>query len=144
MNDFIEQLKESGNELLSAEAKSAEAFRNLKHTKADLETLLAFSISEIEFKPKNSDRFQRMVCTSNTRFINVYNVLKEADKRKKIKTPFIGIYTKDPKSVDTYDLVEGKRKTICLKSWRAINFVMLTEENVLVLDRLVKECLKKK
>jgi hypothetical protein len=144
MNDFIEQLKESGNELLSAEARSAEAFKNLKHTKADLETLLAFSISEIEFKPKNSDKFQRMVCTSNTRFINVYSALKDIDKRKKIRTPFIGIHTKDPNSVDTYDLVDGKRKTLCLKSWRAINFVMLTEENVLVLDRLVNECLKKR
>ena len=43
----------------------------------------------------------------------------------------------------TDDLISGKRKTISLKSWRAVNFVMLTEENVLVLDRLVKECLKK-
>lgn len=144
MSDFIEQLKESGNELLSAEARSAEAFKNLKHTKADLETLLAFSISEIEFKPKNSNKFQRMVCCSNTRFIKVYSALKETDKRKKMNAPFIGIYTKDPQSVDTYDLVDGKRKTICLKSWRAINFVMLTEENVLVLDKLVKECLKRK
>lgn len=143
MSDFIEDLKSSGNELLSAEARSAEKLRKLKHTKADLETLLACSISEIEFKPKDSDRFQRMVCTSNIRFINIYKALKKEDKEKQLRSPFTGIRTKDRLSVDTYDLVDGKRKTISLKSWRAVNFVMLTEDNALVLDGLVRGCLGK-
>lgn len=143
MTDLIEELKQSGNELLAAEARSAEKLRKLRHTKADLETLLANSIAEIEFKPKDSDKFRRIVCSSNVRFVNVYKALKKDDKEKKIRSPFEGIHTRDSMSVDTYDLVDGKRKTICLKSWRAVNFVMLTEDNVLVLDRLVKECLSR-
>lgn len=143
MPDFIENLKTCGNKLLEAEARSADKLRKLKHTKADLETLLANSIAEIEFKPKDSDKFQRIVCSSNVRFVNVFKALKKEDKEKRIKSRFEGIHTRDPRSVDAYDLVDGKRKTICLKSWRAVNFVLLTEDNVMVLDGLVRECLKK-
>ena len=143
MSDFVEDLKRSGNEFLEAEARSAEKLRKLKHTKLDLETLLANSIAEIEFKPRMSNDFQRIVCSSNIRFVNVFKALKKKDKEKKLASQFIGIHTKDPLSVDTYDLVEGKYKTVFLKSWRAVNFVLLTEDNVLVLDRLVRECLKR-
>ena len=141
--DFIERLKSSGNALLEAEARSIELLKKLRHTKADLEILLANSIAEIEFKPKRGGDFTRIVCSSNVRFVNVYKALKKSDKAKKIRSPFAGIHTRDSFSVDTYDLVDGKRKTISLRSWRVVNLVALTEDNVMVLDRLVRECLSR-
>lgn len=57
MADFIEELKNSGNKLLEAEARSADKLRKLRHTKLDLEILLANSVAEIEFKPRLSDDF---------------------------------------------------------------------------------------
>jgi len=143
MSSAVDRMLESKNELLTAEARSAKALRRLKHTKADLETLLMCSVAEIEFKPEGEDKYRRIVCTSNKRLVNVFKAKKPKDRDRALTSPFAGMRTRDRNSVLTYDLEEGSLKTVSLKSWRAVNFVMLTEDNVLVLDALLKECLRR-
>lgn len=52
--------------------------------------------------------------------------------------------TKDPNSVDVYDVVDRHIKTISLKSWKVVfPFVLpITEDNVLVLDSIVNKYAK--
>jgi len=108
--------------------------------------MLAYNLVEIEFLPKdasNAKDYRRVLCTGNRRFINVFRAKKESDARKMLASPFVGIHTKDPFSVDAYDLVDGKIKTISLKSWKVVFFVTFIPENVLVLNDIAKECIKR-
>lgn len=119
--------------------------KQLRHTKADLEKLLSVAVAEIEFLPKDGDRMESVFCTGNVRFINAYKKAKPADKQKQLRSPFVGMHTNDPFSVDAYDVAERRQKTISLKSWKVVfPFVLpITEDNVLVLDGLVNRYLKK-
>lgn len=119
--------------------------KSLHHTKADLEKLLSVAIAEIEFLPKAGDKKKSIFCTGNVRFINAYKKAKPADKQKQLKTPFVGMHTNDPLTVDVYDIVDRRNKTISLKSWKVVfPFVLpITEDNVLILDGIVNKYLKK-
>lgn len=82
--------------------------------------------------------------TGNIRFMNVCKKARLADKQKQLQSPFVGMSTKDPNSVDVYDIVDGHVKTISLKSWKVVfPFVLpITEDNVLVLDSIVNKYAK--
>lgn len=143
MPGVIDKMKSSKNKLLEAEAKGLDKWKKLKHTKADLELFLTYNIAEIQYKPKDANGFVKIVCTSNNRFIKTYSALKKKDKEKYQHSPFNGIKTRDTTSVMTYDLEEGTLKTVSLRAWEILNFITITEENVLVLDQLVRDCLKR-
>lgn len=53
--------------------------------------------------------------------------------------------TKDPGSVDVYDLADGHIKTISLRSWKVVfPFVLpITEDNILLLDGIVSKYAKR-
>lgn len=134
MADFFNTLQKSENALVAAAITSAAMWRKLRHTKEDLELLLAHNIAEIRFLPDGSTSYERAVVTGNNRFIEVYKAAKTRDKMVKSHTPFIGIKTRDPGSVMAFDLVAGKYKTIVLKSWQVMNLVTLAPNNILILD----------
>ncbi len=139
----IDQLRESDNALVRATAKDYSKWSKLKHTKQDLELLLSFNIAEIRFRPKDQKEYVKAVVTGNQRFIKVYKAVKKKDKVKMAASSFAGLKTKDPGSVLAYDLVEKKFKTVVLESWQIVNFITLSEDNVLVLDELVRDCLRR-
>ena len=115
--------------------------QKLLHNKSDLEKLLSIALVEIEFLPKDSDRMESVFCTGNIRFMNVCQKTKLIDKQKQLRSPFVGIRTRDPLSVDVYDVASGHIKTISLKSWKVVfPFVLpITEDNVLLLDSIVNK-----
>ena len=118
--------------------------QKLLHKKADLEKLLSIALVEIEFLPKDAKTMESVFCTGNIRFMNVCKKVRPADKQKQLQSPFVGMSTKDPNSVDVYDVVDGHIKTISLKSWKVVfPFVLpITEDNVLVLDSIVNKYAK--
>jgi len=118
--------------------------QNLLHRKADLEKLLSIALIELEFLPADSKTLKSIFCTGNIRFMNVFRKIKPADKQKQLQSPFVGIATKDPTSVDVYDITAGHVKTISLKSWKVVfPFVLpITEDNVLILDSIVNKYAK--
>lgn len=97
----------------------------------------------MKFRPKGHATYKEIVCTSNNRFIKVFSSLKESQKKKAISTKFDGIKTKDPTSVLTYNIVEGKYNTIDLNWWELISFITMSEENVELLDQVANEMLRR-
>lgn len=78
MKDLVEKLASSGNKILEAAANDMSKWKDLKHNKQDLELFLQFNIVHLRFKPKNKHSMQEIVCTSNTRFIEVFSKLKKS------------------------------------------------------------------
>lgn len=119
--------------------------QKLLHSKADLEKLLSVALVEIEFLPKDGKTTQSVFCTGNIRFMNVCRKTRPADKQKQLQSPFVGMSTKDPGSVDVYDVVDGHVKTVSLRSWKVVfPFVLpITEDNVLLLDGIVSKYAKR-
>ena len=74
--------------------------------------------------------------------VEVMQAAKATDKKKIAKKKAAAIRTKDPFSVDAWDLVDNKRKTVSLRSWQIVNFLTISPENVLVLDEVIKQILK--
>ena len=72
---------------------------------------------------------------SETKKQNKQKIAKKIDGK--------GIITKDPFSVDSWDLLDNKRKTISLKSWQILNYISISPKNVLVLDEVLKKILGK-
>jgi len=141
MSSIIEKMKQSSSELLKAEGADLAKWSKLKHTKEDFELFLNFNIAEISYKTlEGEDR--TMVCTSNAALIKVFSLVKESDKKKAMHLKTNGIRTKAKRSVDTWDLIENKRKTVSLNSWAIINFISITPKNILILDELMKKLLK--
>lgn len=144
MINLIDKLKASGKEILEAQGKGIELWKNLKHNKHDLELFLQFNISELRFKPKDAKEFKTIVCTSNTRLISVFQALKEIDKKKAFKsTPFDGIKTKNSNSILTFNLIDNKYNTILLSAWELGSFLTITENNLLTIDALLCDLLKR-
>lgn len=143
---FIELLKESGNKFLEKQSEYAEMWSKLKHTKADLELFLKHNIAELRFKPKgSSSETKTIVCSSNVRLIALFHAVKKSDREEILKkVPFGGIKTKEKNKVLTFNLVDDTYNTVSLKSWELGNFVTLTEDNVELLDLVVKDVLKRK
>lgn len=144
MQDLIEKMSKSGHPLVEAAAKDVSLWSKLKHNKQDLELFLMHNLVHLKFKPKKHAVYKEIVCTSNTKFIAVFSKLKESQKKKALSsTRYDGIFTKDPTSVMTYSLEDGKYKTIDLSSWEIISFLSITEENIEVLDKVSNEMLKR-
>ena len=137
-----DRLKKPGYALLEAELKTKNVFKGFKRTKSDLETLLTCAICVLEFTPKGK-RAKRMLCCSNVRFVNVFKSAKKKDAKKALTSPYTGMKTKDPMTVMTYDLVEGKIKTIPIlpNTWYVPHAWMFSVETVPAIAPLVKECL---
>lgn len=74
--------------------------------------------------------------------VEVMQAAKATDKKKIAKKKATAIRTKDPFSVDAWDLVDNKRKTVSLRSWQIVNFLTISPENILVLDEVIKQILK--
>ncbi len=141
--DFIQQMRASGNKLLETEAQDLATWSKLKHNKQDLELFLNFNIAEIEFKMK-SDEKATVIGTANTSLVKVFSAKKDVDKQKAAKLKSSGMRTKDSTSVQIWDLVENKPKTIMLSAWSIKNFISISEKNILVLDEVLRDLLKKR
>ena len=141
--DFIQQMRASGNKLLETEAQDLATWSKLKHNKQDLELFLNFNIAEIEFKTK-SDEKATVIGTANTSLVKVFSAKKDVDKQKAAKLKSSGMRTKDSTSVQIWDLVENKPKTIILSAWSIKNFISISEKNILVLDEVLRDLLKKR
>ena len=141
--DFIQQMRASGNKLLETEAQDLATWSKLKHNKQDLELFLNFNIAEIEFKTK-SDEKATVIGTANTSLVKVFSEKKDVDKQKAAKLKSSGMRTKDSTSVQIWDLVENKPKTIMLSAWSIKNFISISEKNILVLDEVLRDLLKKR
>ena len=115
----------------------------MKHNKQDLELFLNFNIAEIEFKTK-SDEKATVIGTANTSLVKVFSAKKDVDKQKVAKLKSSGMRTKDSTSVQIWDLVENKPKTIMLSAWSIKNFISISEKNILVLDEVLRDLLKKR
>ena len=143
MLDLVEKMAASGNKVLEAAANDLAKWSKLKHSKQDLELFLQYNLVHMRFKPKNHATYKEIVCTSNTRFIKVFSALKDKQKKTALKSKFDGIKTKDPTTVLTYNIVEGKYNTIDLSSWELIAFITMSEENVELLDKVANEMLRR-
>ena len=141
--DFIQQMRASGNKLLETEAQDLATWSKLKHNKQDLELFLNFNIAEIEFKTK-SDEKATVIGTANTSLVKVFSAKKDVDKQKAAKLKSSGMRTKDSTSVQIWDLVENKPKTIMLSTWSIKNFISISEKNILVIDEVLRDLLKKR
>lgn len=140
--DIISTMRNSGNKLLQTEAADISQWDKLKHNKECLEAFLNYNIAEIAYKTKDGDD-RSVVCTANTTLIKIMSLKRKADKQKAMKLKSSGIHTKDSTSVNVWDLVEDKMKTMSLKSWQIINFLTIREENILLLDEILHDILKK-
>lgn len=136
-------MRASGNKLLETEAQDLATWSKLKHNKQDLELFLNFNIAEIEFKTK-SDEKATVIGTANTSLVKVFSAKKDVDKQKAAKLKSSGMRTKDSTSVQIWDLVENKPKTIVLSAWSIKNFISISEKNILVLDEVLRDLLKKR
>lgn len=138
------ELPEPALSLLEADLRTKEKFRKFRRVKEDLETLLAYALCVLEFTTKDK-KPERMLCCSNVRFINSYKAAKQKDMEKALTSPWKGLKTKDKMSTMTYDLVDGKVKTVMLfpNSWYVVNAWEFTPESLRALIPIVKEALKK-
>ena len=106
-----------------------------------MELFLAFNIAELKFKTVDGADASG-IFTGNMPLVEVMQAAKATDKKKIAKKKAAAIRTKDPFSVDAWDLVDNKRKTVSLRSWQIVNFLTISPENVLVLDEVIKQILK--
>lgn len=143
MIDLVEKMASSGNAVLEAAANDMSKWSKLKHNKQDLELFLQYNLVHMKFRPKGHAVMKEIVCTSNTRFIQVFSKLKESQKKAALKSKFDGIKTKDKDSVLTYNLIEDKYNTIDLSMWELVSFITMSEDNVELLDKVANEMLKR-
>jgi hypothetical protein len=140
--NIIEKLKTSDIKSLQHKGADAEKWSALRHTKYDFELFLNFNIAEIQFKTLDN-KDATIVCTSNTTLIKLFSTLKESDKKKIACLPSNGIKTKDLRSIDTWDLIDNKLKTVSLASWQINDFIGITPENILDLHNFINKLLKR-
>ena len=142
--DLVEKLLNSGNKVLEAAGKELPKWKKLKHNKEDLEFFLQFNIAHIKYKPKGSVVIKDIVCTSNTKFIAAFSMLKESDKKQALKnTKNDGIRTKEKSSILTYNLLDNTYNTLDLSMWQIINFLTITSDNIEILDIVINDMLKR-
>ena len=75
-----------------------------------------FNLAEIEFRTKSGED-RSIICTSNMTLVKILAESKKENKQKLALVKSKGIRTKDKRSIDTWDLIDNKRKTISLSSW---------------------------
>ena len=142
--DIFEIMKKSKNPLLQAEAEDVAAQKSFKHNKEDLQLLLNGNIAKIQFMTKDKKKVIRTF-TSNMVFIKLLSEAKQ--KNRKILATKLnesqGIITKDPFSVDSWDIEENSRKTISLKSWKILECIRIIPERALILTEIYRNALKR-
>lgn len=148
--NVVEILNSSGIKALERKSADLAKWSKCKHNKDGLELYLQFHIVELVFK--HSDGSDGTIfCTSNLSFIKAYSVLKSLKKDEKLpKFKFIGsgIRTADPKSINTWDLVDNKMKTIPLFSkgqdcWLIKDFVPMEEQDAEEILNVMRRALSK-
>lgn len=140
--DIIRLLRDSGNKLLETEANDIQMWQKLKHNKEDFELFLNHNIAEISFV-KQDGSISEIICTSNVALAKVFSAKKGKDKLKARYLKSQGMRSKKANAVEVWDLVDNKQKTIILKQWQIENFITISEKNILVLDQLLHDILKK-
>ena len=135
-------LRTSGNKLLETEAEDIQMWQKLKHNKEDLELFLNHNVAEIKFL-KSDGSESKVFGTSNVALIKVFSAKEDKDKIKAKYLNSSGMRSKKSNSVEIWDLIENKQKTMILKSWQIENFITINEKNILVLDQVLHDILKK-
>lgn len=140
--NFIKLMRESDSELLKAEARDLAKWSKLKHTRECLELFLEFNLAEISFKTKDGED-RTLLCTSNAALAKL---LKMADPKPeaRVKTATLrgaAIRSKDKSCVLTWDVENGKFASIWLDSWQIEDFIEISPDNVLLLDKLCRQIL---
>lgn len=138
------ELKGPSYNLLEAELMTKDAFKGFRRRKEDLEALLTCAVCVLEFKPKDEKTPRRILCCSNIRFVNAYKAVKKADMEKALRSQYAGMHARDASTIMTYDLMEGKLKTIGIppNTWYVPHAWMFSEKTIPALIPLIKECLK--
>ena len=75
--------------------------------------------------------------------VKALSALKKEDRKRFLSEKSSGIRTLDKRSIDTWDLIDNKRKTMSLAAWQITNFISITPENVEVLVEVLKNILKR-
>ena len=140
--DIVKLLRTSGNKLLETEAEDIQTWQKLKHNKEDLELFLNHNVAEIKFL-KSDGSESEVFGTSNVALIKVFSAKKDKDKIKAKYLNSSGMRSKKSNSVEIWDLIENKQKTMILKSWQIENFITISEKNILILDQVLHDILKK-
>lgn len=140
--DIIKLLRTSGNKLLETEAEDLQMWQKLKHNKEDFELFLNHNIAEISFIKIDGSE-SKVVGTANVALIKVFSAKKDKEKIKAQYLKTQGMRSKKSNSVEIWDLIENKQKTIILKSWQIENFITINEKNILILDQVLHDILKK-
>ena len=140
--DIVKLLRTSGNKLLETEAEDIQMWQKLKHNKEDLELFLNHNVAEIKFL-KSDGSESKVFGTSNVALIKVFSAKKDKDKIKAKYLNSNGMRSKKSNSVEIWDLIENKQKTMILKSWQIENFITINEKNILILDQVLHDILKK-
>lgn len=135
MDGFIEKLKETTNSLLSNEAFGIELFKELKHTEADLPKFLRYSIAEILL----SNRKTKIVCTACAPLIKKFVLAKHEEEKKPI--PNLS-FLKNPNNRIVWDLERNSTTVVRGKDWQILNFVIVDESNIDILNETILELLK--
>lgn len=141
--NIIETLRKSDNALLKAEGEDIDKWKKLDHNKSSLELFLTYNLAEIEFYGKDKKK-HNAICSSNTALIKIFQTIKEEDKTKLVKIKPIGIKSKDMTLVKTWDFRDNKFNSIYLKRWNIVNFINITVDNILLLDKVMQQLFKKK
>lgn len=144
--DPIAICRKSGNKVLQTEAKDFSTWSKLRHNKQDLGLLLRYNIAEVIYTPRDSNKPQSIFCTSNKFFIDFLNKSQKAAiemSKKGISIGYGGYKENKDNSVLTYDIIDGRPKTINLnKDWYVKNMISITQENVEVLREVLSKVLK--
>lgn len=143
--NIIDKLKNSGIPSLEQKSSDVEKWAALRHTKEDLELFLNFNLAEIRFKTLDG-KDSTIVCTSNTTVIRLFSFAKDHDKEKLKQIASgdsKGIKTKNKRTIDTWDLIDNRIKTMSLSSWQIIDFISISPANMLDLHFMVNTLLKR-
>ena len=144
---FISRLSDSGDVLLKSASDSLGRWSGMKHNKECLETFLNHNIALLEFVSAKNEKVLA-VCCSNTTFVGLFNMnLDSMDVKAREKLPKVmsnGMRSRSTTSVTTWNLLKHNYFTIPLKSWKIVSFVEIDGENMLLLDKIVKDILQKR
>lgn len=140
--DIISKLRHSRVKLLQTEAADLEKWSKLRHSKTDLELFLQFNLAELKFKTRVGVEKQ-MICTSNAALIKVFSAIVHEDKKRYVKFASNGFHCKEKDLIKTWDLEENKLKSVNLKEWQIVNFISISEQNILILDEVLHKLLDK-
>lgn len=132
-------MRESDSELLKAESRDLAKWSKLKHTRECLELFLEFNIAEVSFRTRDGED-RTLVCTSNAALAKLLQSasMEAEDRQKTAKLRGSAIKSKDKSCVLTWDVENSKFTSIWLDSWQIDNFIEISPENVLLLDKLCR------